>query len=119
MNFKRLRQRLSVIILLIGLLIFGNLSGATASDPQRVLRAEIRSLENRVRRLESEVSRLKGISSEIRSPQIDSNRNTQIIEGELIGRSDPLMERFGNLIIELKDQVNQLDQRVSQLENKD
>ncbi|MGK7930034.1 MAG: hypothetical protein AB4041_01180 [Microcystaceae cyanobacterium] len=109
--------------LIIGLLVFGQLPRGMAADPQRVLRSEIRSLENRVRRLEAEVRRLNGRTNNTvnhNNVNPDSSLyNPRIVEGELIGRSDPLMERFATLIIELKEDVRTLDQRLSQLENKD
>jgi hypothetical protein len=112
---------LLLIGLTISLLIFGQLSKGMAADPQRVLRSEIRNLENRVRRLETEVRGLRGRTNTSPIPNINpdsSLSNPRIVDGELIGRSDPLMERFATLIIELKEDVRNLDQRVSQLENK-
>ncbi|MGK7945088.1 MAG: hypothetical protein AB4058_11530 [Microcystaceae cyanobacterium] len=111
-----------LICLIISLFIFGQLSKGMAADPQRVLRSEIRNLENRVRRLEAEVRRINGRTNTSPRPNINSDSSlsdTRIVDGELVGRSDPLMERFATLIIELKEDVRTLDQRLSQLENKD
>jgi hypothetical protein len=115
---------LSLTVLILMIIIGGNVSNVIASNPQGVLRSELVSLEGRIRALEMEVRYLRNKipqSSVNINPNPSPNvspRNPQVVDGELIGRSDPLMERFATLIIELKEQVRELEKRVTQLENK-
>ncbi len=108
-----------IIIGLFWLCFLANISPMLASDPQRVLRSDFRNLETRIRTLEAEVRRLQGSTSLSSLSPNSPNSYPQIVDGELIGRSDPLMERFATLLIELKEQVKQLENRVTQLENKE
>jgi cell division protein FtsB len=84
------------------------------------LKSDFLALSSRVSRLESEVNRL-GSSATLRQsppPQLPSRRSPPIVEGVPIGRSDPMFERLANLVIELKERVNDLEKRMTQLEEK-
>ncbi len=118
--FKKVRSIVSIILLLLVLWVLSNLTPSMALDPQSILRSDLRSLEVRIRSLEANVRRLQQSSSGSSAPSVNPNTNVfpQVIDGELIGRSDPLMERFATLLIELKEKVRDLEIRVNQLENK-
>ncbi len=97
----------------------GNMSVVSQSTTS--INAEISSLRSRVNRLESEIRRISRSSSNLSSPRETSpprNTSPAIIDGNLIGRSDPLFERFANLLIELKEDVRDLNTRLIEVENK-
>jgi hypothetical protein len=82
------------------------------------VRSELNSLRSRVSRLESEI---RGASARRDYPSRNqsvprSPSGTGVVNGQTVGRSDPMFERLSTLVIELKDQVNKLDKRVKTLE---
>ena len=82
------------------------------------LNADISSLRSRVNRLESEIRRL-GRASNLPTPRTSNlprNNAPSDINGNLIGSSDPLFERFATLLIELKEDVRDLNQRLTEVE---
>ena len=125
-SFQQWRSR-AIVLLIGGILILGYLTlsiPVSAQSPTR-LNAEISSLRSRVNRLESEIRRLnKSVSSTNiaepeRSPQPSrSSPPPTVVDGQIIGRSDPIVERLAILVIELKEDLRSLDRRVTELENK-
>ena len=102
-----------VIILLI--LIFIKQTYPVSASLENRLRGEINRLQARVSRLESTVTNLRrGPNSNYNPPSFIPS--PQIVDGELIGRSDPLFERLSILVIELKERVMDLEKRMNQLE---
>lgn len=94
------------------------------------LKSDIISLESRLNRLEQEVTRLRSSSS---SSQIDvpatklkepstppvsptTNGNPAVVNGQVIGRTDPLYSRLATLLIELKEEVASLERRLTEIE---
>lgn len=91
--------------------------------------SDIISLKARISRLEQEVSRLR---SDSRSPNRRNNNrieqpnpssgsnyisgNPPVVDGQAIGPSDPLYERLSTLLIELKEDVRNLDSRLTDIE---
>jgi len=92
------------------------------------LKSDIISLRSRISRLEQEVTRLRSSNSRSldRTARIEQSRQipnpTNIsppeVNGQVIGRSDPLYEKFATLLIELKEDVKNLDRRLTEIENK-
>ena len=84
------------------------------------INAEISSLRSRVNRLESEIRRLSrsGNLSTPRETTPPRKTSPSTIDGNLIGSSDPLFERFATLLIELKEDVRDLNKRLIEVENK-
>ncbi len=88
------------------------------------IRSEITSLRARVNRLESEVRNLSRSNTSNRTAPNISQRdlpsstinNPPIINNRAVGRSDPLFERLATLVIELKEDVRNLDQRLTAIE---
>ncbi|MDJ0575838.1 MAG: hypothetical protein QNJ65_11815 [Xenococcaceae cyanobacterium MO_234.B1] len=88
------------------------------------IRSEITSLRARVNRLESEVRNLSRSNTSNRTAPNISQRelpsstinNPPIINNRAVGRSDPLFERLATLVIELKEDVRDLDQRLTAIE---
>jgi uncharacterized protein YceH (UPF0502 family) len=85
-------------------------------------RAEITNLRTRVSQLEREVRRLSqssNLNPQSAADQIRSQStvgNPPLVNDQPIGRSDPMFERLANLVIELKQEVRELEQRVVEVE---
>jgi hypothetical protein len=108
-------RKLSLMLLtLIIILLFIQIYPISASDDN--FRSDINSLNARVSRLETAILDLRQqqSNSHIREPSI--RISPPIIEGEPIGRSDPLFERLSILVIELKGRVMNLEKRMTQLQ---
>jgi hypothetical protein len=115
------------------LLILTIFIGINLSHYQTVLaqsstefRAEISSLRTRISRLENEVRRLSQITSRStpqpsrnlteKTPLSSNFGNPPIINGQPVGRSDPMFKRLATLLIELKEDVKNLDKRLTKVE---
>ncbi len=107
-------QLLLIIIILLIVIFVQQINPVSASVENR-LRGEINRLQARVSRLESVVTNLRqGSNNNNNIPPL--NPSPQIVDGEIIGRSDPLFERLSILVIELKERVMDLEKRMNQLE---
>lgn len=94
------------------------------------IKSDIISLESRINRLEQEVNYLRSStisrSSSSQSPRqtppkpnqpsTPPNSGTTIVDGKVIGSIDPLYSRLATLIIELKEEVRNIDQRLTAIE---
>jgi outer membrane murein-binding lipoprotein Lpp len=118
------KTRLIVIVLILGLILL--VSKPVSSQSITGINAEISGLRSRINRLESEVRNIRpgnfnsapGIPKT--SPETEANpdnfNNPPAVNDQAIGRSDPLFERLATLLIELKEDVNNLENRVDILE---
>jgi BMFP domain-containing protein YqiC len=120
-NWQKLSNLLwfLIVVSLLLLLIDLKISPVEAQSDTAV-RSEVYSLRNRVDRLESEVRRLSQSNNRSNPSPNPSSGGTsaQIIDGELVGRSDPLFERLATLVIELKERITNLEKRMTALEEK-
>ncbi|WP_323302584.1 hypothetical protein [Crocosphaera sp. UHCC 0190] len=108
------RKLFLILITLITILVFIQISPIFASDDSR-FRADIDRLNARVSRLENAILNVRQRQdNSANNPSI--NTSPQIIDGEVIGRSDPLFERLSTLVIELKERVMNLEKRMTQIE---
>lgn len=94
------------------------------------LKSDIISLESRLNRLEQEVTRLRSSSSssqinvpatELKEPSTPpvsrtTTGNPAVVDGQIIGRTDPLYSRLATLLIELREEVTSLDRRLTEIE---
>ncbi|MGL5836400.1 MAG: hypothetical protein ACRC1Z_24710 [Waterburya sp.] len=94
------------------------------------LESDIISLKSRINRLEQEVNYLRSSTNSRNSgsrfleltppkpnqPSAPPNSGITIVDGKVIGRSDPLYSRLATLLIELKEQVNNIDRRLTVIE---
>jgi len=103
---------LTLIISFLLILSFVNPSKAQSNT---AVRSELISLRNRVDRLESQIRGIT-IRGGNTTPIPQQRSETGIVDGEVIGRSDPLFERLATLVIELKEDLKKLEQRVQVLE---
>jgi polyhydroxyalkanoate synthesis regulator phasin len=103
------------LMLIISLLLILSFVNASKAQSDTAVRSELISLRNRVERLESQI---RGISTrgENTAPIPQRRSGTGIVNGEVVGESDPLFQRLATLVIELKEDLKKLEQRVQILE---
>jgi hypothetical protein len=101
------------------------------------LKSDIISLQSRISRLEQEVNYLRSSrstrNSSFQSPDLTATKlkqpstpptdrttiiNPPVVDGQAIGRSDPLYSKLATLLIELKEEVRNLDRRLTAIEKK-
>jgi hypothetical protein len=124
--FKKNEKRFSVTILIIGLIFALIIVSNKPASSQSItgLNAEISSLRSRINRLESEVRNIRtsnytpGLPSDLPEREsIDGEiENPPVVNDRPVGKSDPLFERLATLIIELKEDVNNIENRLNVLE---
>lgn len=110
------------LALLVVFIAWSGLAPAPASSQQvdsRVygLEADVRGIESRLDRIETQLSqqsRFQSPGPSAAPPQypINSGRNRQRLS------RDQMFDRLATLVIELKQQINQLEARVSKLESR-
>ena len=105
------------ITLLLVLIAWGGVNTETASSQQvesRIsrLESEFYGVESRLNRIESQLNQVGRSGSPSAPPpsQINSGRNRSQLS------RDQMFDRLATLVIELKQQVNKLEARVSKLE---
>jgi hypothetical protein len=103
------------LILIIALWLMLSFVNPVKGQSDTAVRSELISLRNRIDRLESQI---RGITFRQgnESPIPERRSGVGIVEGEAVGRSDPLFERLATLVIELKEDFKKLEQRVQVLE---
>ena len=129
MNFAT-RWRKSIlrfsICSIIGLTVFvATVHQPVSAQSDLTLKSDIVSLKARINRLEQEVNNLRSSNTNLRSstriptaPQAPKNSPPTTIEGQAIGSSDPMFKRLATLLIELKEDVRNLDRRLSKIEQR-
>ena len=113
-----------LLIILLSLTLVVSSNPLVKAQSITGIRSEITSLRARVNRLESEVRNLSRSNTSNRTAPNISQRelpsstinNPPIINNRAVGRSDPLFERLATLVIELKEDVRNLDQRLTAIE---
>lgn len=118
------KKYLTVIFLIICLILI--LNKPVFSQSITGINAEVSSLRTRISRLEAEVRNLQrtnfnsapGIPKTIPETENNTNptNNPPTINNRAVGRSDPLFERLATLVVELKEDVQNLDTRLKKLE---
>ncbi|MBE9046562.1 hypothetical protein IQ255_19470 [Pleurocapsales cyanobacterium LEGE 10410] len=127
---RRVAIKVGLSCLLIAMLISVQAvksNSVLAQSP--LINSEINSLKARITRLEQEVNRLRNTSFNTRS-RISRPRKTApsppatppktdyppMVDGQAIGPSNPLYERLATLLIELKEDVRNIEQRLEKVE---
>ena len=126
--FNKIKKRFSVTILIVGLIFALITASNQPASSQSItgLNAEISSLRSRINRLESEIRNIRTSNPTSALPYelpekepIDGEiENPPVVNDQPIGKSDPLFERLATLIIELKEDVNNIENRLDALEEK-
>ena len=117
-------------------IIFGSIHTVDSSSvlAQSTLNnSDIISLRARLSRLEQEVNQLKSYSLRpsssppakklpISPTTPPSSRptvvNPPVVDGRAVGKSDPMYERLATLLIELKEDIRNIDERLTTIEQK-
>lgn len=108
------RRLFFMTLVLLTMILLIQIRPVSASYDVRV-RSDIDRLRARVSRLETAILSLRQRQGNLGdAPPISSS--PQVVDGEIIGRSDPLFERLSTLVIELKERVMNLEKRMTQLE---
>ncbi|PSF31159.1 hypothetical protein C7H19_23150 [Aphanothece hegewaldii CCALA 016] len=108
-------------LILLSLLCVLLLNQSVFAQSDTAVRSELTSLRNRVSRLESQIGRI-GTGSRSPSPSSTPRQSSsppRVVNGQLIGESDPMFERLATLVIEIREDVRNLDKRVKTLEAKE
>jgi outer membrane murein-binding lipoprotein Lpp len=110
--------------LIIGLIIGVRITAIESvnAEPTNYLNSEITNLRNRVNQLENRVIRTPTERFDLSSPSSNNNglrtSPPAKVNGQLVGRSDPTIENLATMVIELKQQVQDLNKRVEKVEKK-
>ena len=100
------------------------------SAQSNIINSDIISLRSRISRLEQEINQLRysvraGDSRPAKTLPIPNQSapdsrptvvNPPIVNGQAVGQSDPMYERLATLLIELKEDVRNIDERLTQIE---
>ena len=100
------------------------------SAQSNLINSDIISLRSRVSRLEQEINQLRYSVRADSSPpakklpipdrSAPTSRptvvNPPIVNGQAVGKSDPMYERLATLLVELKEDVKNINQRLTQIE---
>ena len=105
--------------IIIGLLIGTSRSNAISDPALNSLRSEVNGLRIRIDRLETEIRNLKQVSrrnlptNRYNPPPISLDRDrSRRIESE-----DPMFQSLATLVIELKQEINKLEERLKKVED--
>lgn len=123
---KNLRNKINAAIVIISLIFAFLLVNNHPVQSQSItgINSEISSLRSRINRLESEVRSLRNSNSSLpanNAPRRETYNDADIpveVEGEIIGRSDLFSERLATLLIELREDINNIESRLNALEEK-
>jgi hypothetical protein len=128
LNFLRNRETIKfcLSLLIIGILaiaihiVYSPLVSAQSSTEFRgeinYLRSQINSLQSAVRSLQQ--SNLRN-NNQLRPSTPPPNLNSPpVVNGEPIGTTDPMFQRLATLVIELKEDVRNLEKRMTEVEQK-
>ena len=113
---------LLVTMIFIGVQVTNSLPVSALSNSS--INAEITSLRSRISRVEQEVRRLSNSSNRSNIPRSatvkpppNRNNSTRIREQAIAG-SEPTYDRLATLLIELKEDVRNIDQRLTEIEKR-
>jgi outer membrane murein-binding lipoprotein Lpp len=114
-------KKIQVLIIagILVVIIWGGLFSNSASSQQ--IESRINNLEADFNRIES---RLNQLESQLNLPRQSSSSRTTLTPRESRGsrqnlsQQDPMFDRLATLVIELKQQVNKLEERVSKIESR-
>ena len=127
--FSRWRSHLNKLVLscllivtIVLAILIANRSSVSAQSFTSI-NADVIRLRTRVDRLESELRQTRRLgNNSLSSPnKVTPNSNLfhpPVVDGRVIGSSDPLFQRFSTLLIELKEDVKNINERLTELEVK-
>jgi hypothetical protein len=124
---KKFKNKINAAIIIISLILVFFVVNNYPVQSQSItgINSDISQLRSRINRLESEVRNLRQANSSALPANNTPGRSTinegdipVEVDGELIGRSDPFSERLATLLIELREDVNDIESRLNALEAK-
>jgi hypothetical protein len=124
---RRSRQIIKLYFSFLSCLIIGLIIGiqittieSVRAQPANYLNSEITNLRNQVNQLQNQLNRTPVNRFDLKSPRQNnvapSNSPPGRVNGNLVGRSDPTFERLATMVVELKQQVQELEKRVGKIE---
>lgn len=114
---------LAASLIYLGVTLTDHHSASAQSDI--TLKSDIITLKARISRLEQEVSRLRSANRNLRQPSVprqqsppakQNRENSSIANERFVTSSDPMFDRLATLVIELKEDVRNIDQRLTKIE---
>ncbi|BBD66133.1 hypothetical protein NIES4072_01880 [Nostoc commune NIES-4072] len=114
-------KKIQVLIFagILAAILWGGLFGNTASSQQ--VESRIYNLEADLNRVESRLSQIEsqlGRSGQSPSPRTTLTPRQSTGSRRNLSQQDPMFDRLATLVVELKQQVNKLEARVSKLESR-
>lgn len=124
LQWRKFLFRTCLICFSIGIVYLTQVDSPGSAQSDLNLKSDIISLRARIGRLEQEVNRLRGSQSKpnprlrIDQPSFVPSTpvNPPVVNDEAIGTSDPFYQRLATLVIELKEDVRNIDQRLNKIE---
>ena len=127
-----IRICLSCILAIAIFAKWGTIDIASVSAQSNLVNSDIISLRSRVSRLEQEIDQLRyNVRADDSRPakklpipnqSAPTSRptvvNPPIVNGKPVGASDPMYERLATLLIELKEDVRNINERLTEIEQK-
>lgn len=102
-------------VLLVSMVIEGDRAILAQSSIDTFNRGETLKLQREIRQLEAEIRRLK--RENMRSDSLNAvPRST--VDSQPVEDIDPMFKRLATLVIEMKEDINSLEQRMTALEEK-
>lgn len=124
LQWRKFLFRTCLICFSLGIVYLTQVDSPGSAQSDLNLKSDIISLRARIGRLEQEVNRLRGSQSKP-NPRLRTDQpsfvpstpvNPPVVNGEAIGTSDPFYQRLATLVIELKEDVRNIDQRLNKIE---
>ena len=127
-QWRSLVLKVSWTCLLIGIIYFSSqFSQSSLAQSNRNFSSDISSLKARIRQLEQDVSRIRNGNIRLGNPQKYqpapispqqnfSGRNPPLVNGRAIEQREPTFDRLATLLIELKEDVRNIEQRLTKIE---
>ncbi|MBW4454796.1 MAG: hypothetical protein KME55_19970 [Nostoc indistinguendum CM1-VF10] len=114
-------KKIQVLIFagILATILWGGLFGNTASSQQ--VESRIYNLEADFNRVESRLNQIESqLGQSRRSPSSRTTLTPRQPRGSRgnLSQQDPMFDRLATLVVELKQQVNKLEERVSNLETR-
>ncbi|MGB5713460.1 MAG: hypothetical protein WBM44_21440 [Waterburya sp.] len=130
-NFFKWRSfvvKVSWTCLLIGIIYLSSQANQSVlAQSNRNFSSEIASLRARMNQLEQNVNRIRNGNIRLGNPQKSQpapilpqqrfrGSNPPLVDGQVIGQSDPTFKRMATLLIELKEDVRGIEERLTKIE---
>ncbi|HYW20861.1 MAG TPA: hypothetical protein VE956_16480 [Nodularia sp. (in: cyanobacteria)] len=104
-----------VVVIIVWMGLFSNPASSQQIESRfNNLQADFNRVESRLSRIESQLNQM----AKPPSPRTSLTRPQSTNAGRNLSAQEQKFERLATLVVELKQQVNELDKRVSQIESR-